>query len=319
MIDLDILVTIPGKKRQTPSGWHTFNGICCHHRGHNQDRRGRAGVRFNDAGSWSYSCFNCGFKCGLTFGKHFSSNLKMLLEWCGMPKDQIALLSFKCFSIREGIDQYTSSQEIRRINFAEKELPDGARALDVRKDQLDVEYLTNRGINPDQYPFYVVDGEIRKRIIIPYYYAGKLVGHTSRYYDNRSPKYVTDTQAGYVFNIDGQRKDWNVCLLMEGQFDAISIGGCAVMHSTISDEQAELLKRLQRRIIYVPDRDKTGLAVCDRALELGYNVSIPSWKEGIKDVNDAVKTYGKLPTLMSILQSATSSKIIVEMKRKKLA
>ena len=88
------------------------------------------------------------------------------------------------------------------------------------------------------------------------------------------------------------------------------------MSSTILDEQAAVLARLNRQIILVPDRDKTGMTVCDRALELGYSVSIPDWPSDIKDVNDAVKRYGRLATTLSILQSATTSKIKVEMTRK---
>ena len=59
------------------------------------------------------------------------------------------------------------------------------------------------------------------------------------------------------------------------------------------------------------------MEVCDRALELGYHISIPNWADDVKDVNDAVQRYGKLATLLSIMQSATSSKIKVEMTRKK--
>ena len=58
--------------------------------------------------------------------------------------------------------------------------------------------------------------------------------------------------------------------------------------------------------------------MCDRALELGYKVSLPNWEPDVKDTNDAVVRYGKLPTLMSILQSATNSKIKVELQRKKI-
>ena len=89
------------------------------------------------------------------------------------------------------------------------------------------------------------------------------------------------------------------------------------MGSTILDEQANVISRLRRKIIVVPDRDKTGMEVCERALELGYHISIPPWPADIKDVNDAVKRYGRLATTMSILQSATSSRIKVEMTRKK--
>lgn len=314
---LDILALIPRKKRFTPSGWHVFNALCCHHRGHNPDTRSRAGIKFSNGDSWSYSCFNCGFKCGIQLGKHFSSNTKLLLEWCGVTPEEIERLSFKSFSSRTSIDSFLQPKSIQIPEFKTAELPPGARPLDPEKDEVHVQYLAGRGLTPS-YGFYVVDGEQRRRIIIPYWWRGRLVGYTSRFYDGRHPKYVSEQQRGYVFNVDGQDPNWNACILVEGQFDAISIGGCAFMGNSITDEQAEVLRSLNRKIIVVPDRDKTGLGVGDRALDLGYNVSIPPWSSDCKDVNDAVRKYGKLPTLLSILQNASSSRIIMEMKRKKL-
>jgi DNA primase len=121
-----------------------------------------------------------------------------------------------------------------------------------------------------------------------------------------------------VFGVDFQKPEWQICILVEGIFDALSINACALTHNTISEEQASILSQLNRRIIFVPDRDKTGLETIDRALELGYSVSIPNWDSNIKDVNDAVIKYGKLMTLMSILQHATTSKIKIELQRKKI-
>lgn len=316
---LDILATIPRKKRQTSSGWVVFDGICCHHRGHNADRRSRAGIKFSDSNSWSYHCFNCQFKCGYVLGKQFSSNLKQLLSWCGMDSTHIDKLSFESFRQGSILELYKSQPHlIYNIEFETKKLPEGSRPLNPDVDTLHIEYLSKRGLSPADYTFYVNDEDVRERIIIPYYYQGKIVGNTSRYYDNRHPKYISDQQKGYVFNIDNQKPDYEVCILVEGQFDAISINGCAFMSNSISDEQVQLLRKLQRKIIFVPDRDKTGLNVCDRAIDLGFSVSIPKWSSDIKDVNDAVVKYGKLPTLLSILQYATTSKIIVEMSRKKL-
>jgi DNA primase len=106
--------------------------------------------------------------------------------------------------------------------------------------------------------------------------------------------------------------------VFEGIFDALALNGCALTHETISDEQAEILRRLNRRIIVVPDMDKTGLGIIDRALELGFQVSLPDWGPGIKDASDAVLKYGRLATLLSILENATNSKIKLEMMRKKI-
>lgn len=316
---LDPLTIIPGKKRHTHSGWWVFNGICCHHFGHNPDKRSRAGVIFGDEDNWSYSCFNCGFKTGYQLGKHFSGNLKLLLGWCGIDQHEIERLSFKSFSSRNDVDIYIQKKKELLPTFNQVELPIGSRPLDPSIDGLHVEYLSLRGLTPDSYTFYVVDGEKRTRLIIPYYYGGKIVGHTSRYYDGQNPKYVSMGQRGYIFNIDKQKSNWEFCILVEGQFDAISIDGCAFMGNSINDDQAALIKTLNRKIIFVPDRDNTGLNVCSRAIDLGFHVSIPTWSDDIKDVNDAVVKYGKLPTLLSVLQNATASKIIVEMKRKKLS
>jgi DNA primase len=90
------------------------------------------------------------------------------------------------------------------------------------------------------------------------------------------------------------------------------------MHDDISNEQAQLIASLNKQIIVVPDRDKTGMNMINRALELGYQVSLPNWDSDVKDVNDAVVKYGKFQTLLSIVQSATHSKIKLELQRKKI-
>ena len=43
----DILTIVPGKKKQTQSGWTSFNAPCCVHNGHSQDKRMRGGVKID--------------------------------------------------------------------------------------------------------------------------------------------------------------------------------------------------------------------------------------------------------------------------------
>ena len=57
--------------------------------------------------------------------------------------------------------------------------------------------------------------------------------------------------------------------------------------------------------------------MCDRALELGYQVSLPVWEADIKDVNDAVIKYGKLYTLYSILSSKESNNLKIQLRARK--
>jgi len=68
----------------------------------------------------------------------------------------------------------------------------------------------------------------------------------------------------------------------------------------------------------VPDQDEAGLKLIDRSVELGFAVSIPNWADDIKDVNDAVKRYGRLGTLITIMTARETSKIKIELARKKL-
>lgn len=317
----DILSVIPGKKKLTQSGWHSFNAICCHHRGHKPDRRGRGGLRI-DGSNWSMHCFNCGFKCGFTLGKSITRNTKMLLGWSGIDEQQIQRWSLESLQHKDLLSYVQLKKEKKKIKFKDHKLPEG-ELLDVSNPlhKVYVDYLQARGINVNDYPFMITPNEKGRqgnRIIIPYTYHNKIVGHTSRFLDNKIPKYINEQQTGYVFGIDFQKPDYEVCILVEGIFDALSINGVALTHNTINEDQVELLSQLNKKIIFVPDRDKTGLETCNRALELGYSVSIPNWESDIKDVNDAVVKYGKLPTLLSILQSATSSKVKIEIQRRKL-
>lgn len=317
---LDILNIIPGKKRATSGGWQAFNAICCHHRGHKPDTKMRGGIIVNDEDTWTAHCFNCGFKCGAQPGKQFSRNTKSFLEWCGIDRQQIDRWSFQNYANRE-LHQIDDNKPII-ISFNKTYLPEESVPLDPENPQHlpYVQYLATRGLPPTSHPYHVTPdsgGRDKNRIIIPYYYRGEVVGHTSRYYEGNGPKYISEQQAGYVFNVDAQPKTSQVCILVEGQFDAISIGGCAILGNEISDAQAKVLAKLRRTMIVVPDRDKAGMNICTRALDLGYKVSIPEWDSEIKDVNDAVRRYGRLPTLLSILDSASSSRITVEMKRKK--
>lgn len=317
----DILSVIPGNKRMTPSGWYAFNAICCTALGHRRDQRGRGGIKI-DGHNWTYHCFNCNFTCAFELGKAMNQKTMDLLQYAGMDEQDIKRYSLESLQHKDILDFTVKYEKEKRLSFESKNLPDCIPLEESNPEhKIFVDYLVGRKIDYKKYKFYVTPqeaGRNSKRIIIPYYYKKKLVGHTSRYLDDKIPKYINDQQPGYVFNYDMQKQNHEVCILVEGIFDALAIDGCALTHNTINDDQDKLLKQLHKRIIFVPDRDKTGLESIDRAMELGYSVSLPNWSDDVKDVNDAVVKYGKLPTLISILQSATTSKIKIEMQRKKL-
>jgi DNA primase len=105
-------------------------------------------------------------------------------------------------------------------------------------------------------------------------------------------------------------------IVVEGVFDALSIAGLAVLHADISDAQARLIRSLGREVTVVPDQDTAGMKLVDRAVELGWAVSMPAWPREIKDVNDAVKYNGRLATLIHIMQARETSRIKIEMRKK---
>lgn len=319
----DILSILPGRKKTTHGGWHSFNGVCCHHRGHKSDTRSRGGIKFDGQTNWTYHCFNCSYTCSFVLGRTITYKTRQLLLWCGIDDVEIKKWSLESLQKKDLLDFTIKKKQKVKIKFKDHLLPPEAELLDKSnfRHKRYLDYLLARSIDVNTYPFLVtpqIGGRYAERVIVPYTYKNKIVGHTSRFLDNKIPKYINEQQPGYVFNIDVQKPEWQVCILTEGIFDALSIDGVAVMHDDISDEQALMLSQLNRKIIVVPDRDKAGLKICDRALELGYSVSLPNWDSGIKDTNDAVVRYGKLPTLLSILHSATNSKIKIQIQRNKI-
>ena len=317
-----ILSILPGKKKSTSSGWISFNGICCHHRGHKPDRRMRCGIKLDGQTNWVLHCFNCQFTCSFTLGRSINVKTRNLLVWCGIDDQQIQRWNLESLQHKDLLDFTKPTRSRVKIKFNEHILPEGEIVDSTNpKHKVYADYLRSRKIDTKDYPFLITPnehGRMGNRIIVPYTYRNKIVGYTSRFLDNKTPKYINEQQPGYVFNIDIQKSDWQVCIVTEGIFDALSIDGVAVMHDDISQEQIQLLSTLNKQIIVVPDRDQTGLKICERALELGYQISLPDWDVNVKDVNDAVVKYGKLATIISILQSGTSSKIKIEMQRKKI-
>jgi DNA primase len=121
-----------------------------------------------------------------------------------------------------------------------------------------------------------------------------------------------------VFGTDLQQPSWQHVLVVEGVFDALSIDALAVLHAEVNDAQVRVIRNLGREVTVVPDQDEAGLKLIDRAVELGWAVSIPNWPVDIKDVNDAVIRMGKLATLLTIMQARETSKIKIEIRKKNL-
>ncbi|NBO28701.1 MAG: hypothetical protein EBX47_08105 [Synechococcaceae bacterium WB8_1B_057] len=222
-------------------------------------------------------------------------------------------------------------KKIQDLELQERKLPDLSLSLkewatqdlpkNIEQELLEIfKYLDYRGMSIDWYPWHWSPSPgYKDRLLIPFYQNNKIVGYTGRKINDGKPKYLTDSQPGYVFNIDSQNDSKAFCIVTEGQFDAIAIDGVAIMTNEPSDVQISRLKNLNKEIIVVPDRDAAGSKILQSAIENNWTISYPNWDNTIKDVADAVLRYGRCYTLYSILFYKETNKVKIELLKKKLS
>ena len=324
LISDTILQYLPGKRKQTPSGWISFNAVCC------DDKRQRGGLIFNAGDAVSYHCFNCQFKASWQPGRQLTQKMRKFMRELHMPDDIINQLALEAMRLNE-----STTTEVRSIipkfdvralpmdaiSFEELDtflkLPDGDYAVPTKFTEA-YAYLIERKIDPWSYPFYWTNKVgFNSRIIIPFLYKGGVVGWTARATNDAKPKYLSEQQPGFVFNLDHQTNERDFVIVCEGPFDALSIDACALLGAEIKDSQNWLLKQLGKEIVLVPDKDHEGPKTVEQAIEFGWSVSMPAWPEGVKDVNDAVVKLGRLATLYLIVSAKESNSLKIQLKAKK--
>ena len=311
---------LPAKRKTTPSGWTSFNAPCCVNNNENADTRGRGGVIY-EGDNVSYHCFNCGFKASWQPGRNLSYKFKKLLEWMNAPDADITKLALDVMRENEGVEVQKHNVELP--TFGTVHLPeDSVRIADIenfdKHSMAVLEYMAARNLNIDDTDYYWSPQlGYRERLIIPFYYEGRIVGYTARTVGESKPKYLTDSQPGFVYGLDEQGHNKIFCILCEGPLDAIHIEGCALTGSDIGDAQALLLNRLGKDIYVVPDRDKAGSKLVEQAIDRGWHVSLPDWDADINDIGECVARHGRLYTLYSIVSAAESSPLKIRLKAKK--
>ena len=330
LIQSTILTSLPAGRKKTPSGWISFNAPCCIHNGESQDKKKRGGIMTSADGTVSYHCFNCGYKASYVIGRKLTQKMRMFMRYIGIADDTIRKLAIEAMRHEEGDIRY---EKKKFISFKKKDLPKNAKRLEywlenyktltaTEQNNIDklLNYVDSRGMGAEWYDFMYSPHnyfDIDKRLLIPFYWRGDIVGYTGRLFEPiEKVKYFTDVQPGYVFNMDAQ--DWSrkFVIVTEGPFDAISISGVSILGSEVNDIQRELIDGLSRQVIVVPDRDKPGQKLIDQAIEFGWSVAFPKWKDEVVDVADAVLKYGRLFTMQSILKSTESSKLKIDLNRK---
>jgi hypothetical protein len=333
------------KTRVSPKGWIHGNAPCCLHNGETKDTRGRGGWKIDEVtGGIVYHCFNCGFKTGYNPGDRLYHKTRKLLGWMGANEGDVNRMAIEALRIRDlsGYVVHAEPKEHKDIDFKKRKLPEGALSFnewmtwyelkgdnDYPQGLMDaVEYAADRLGNLANMPdlYYTTErahgdnkiAAMNKRLIIPFMWKDKTVGFTARALNAVKPKYLMEVDSNYVFGTDRLVKDSEFVLVFEGPIDAMLMNGLAVLSNTVSAEQADLIEGLGKKVIVVPDLNHTGIPLMDAAAEYGWSVSFPEWEEDIKDAGEAVQRYGKLFTLKTIISNILSSKLKIDLYKRKL-
>jgi hypothetical protein len=326
------------RKTNSSSGWTSFNGVCCQHNGETADTRGRAGLVMNADGGISYHCFNCNFKASYVPGRHLTYKFRKLLSWLGADEGTVKRLVIDAIRIKELVapEQLVEAAEQEEIKFKARPLPEEAQTFHALSNFYTLNndrdipaqfhnavlYVAGRQVDLTRYDFYWTPESqynLNKRVIVPFTWRNEIIGYTARTVeDGVRPKYFNSHEPNYVFNVDKQHRDSKFVIVCEGPFDAMSIDGVAILGNECHEIQADIIDSLGREVVVVPDTDRAGAKLVDRAIEFGWSVSFPIWQKDCKDIAEAVERYGKLFVLKSILAGRQSNKLKIELHKRKL-
>jgi 5S rRNA maturation endonuclease (ribonuclease M5) len=315
---------LPPDKKQRNNKWIAFNGPCCEEYGHeNPDKKARGNMLFTDD-SCVYNCFNCHYTTGFKVGQYMSKKFIDLLFWMGTTSKELNDLRLM---IREYNESNTSGiiqknvikkREIRKIPKTYKLINNSLLANESNiffKNAY--QYISQR--NPRLLGYAdLYWANKQNNFLIPCIEYNEVVGYSLRSLDDNSKsKYIHFIPYGYIYNYDNLLKNRKYEILVEGQLDALSINGIAYLGSTLTDDR---LKRLlpfvnDKELIICPDRDNAGKKIVKQVLEqnLPFSVAFPNWDRGIKDSEEAVKKYGRLYTIYTILNSKEKDKTLIKM------
>lgn len=318
---------LPIDKRQRNNGWIFFNCPSCYHT-ENPDTKHRGNIIFSDD-SFAYQCFNCKFTCRFKLGGFLSKDVISWLKDLGASDKEINNLRSM---IQEYNDSHSDNPTEKKVVIKKREIRDIPTNYKSIKESLYkgekhqslqkvMEYITQR--NPRLLGWTdLMWAENQYNFLIPNYEYGNVVGYSLRKLtDSTDSKYIHFIPSGYIFNYDNLLKDRKYEIICEGQTDALAINGVSILSNIFTPDR---LKRIlpftkDKEIILLPDRDKSGRKMVKQVIDenLPFSVAFPNWERGIKDAEDAVKKYGRLYTIYSILTSKESNKDLIKMKSMK--
>lgn len=288
--------------KPTAKGFETVKCAKCN------DYKVRGGFKFED-GVIRYSCFNCSTKTVYDSNKlagSISSNMKEVLLAFGIPESDIDRCVGLAFFLKKPPSE--KKEPVNKVlEPPSVEIPFPEKTVAISTDdspwcEVAREYLKGRGLTSNEIPFYVSDHEKwMGRVIIPYYFRGKVVYWQARSMDELiQPRYKNPQAANkdnIFFNMDEIYRYTNEPLFVtEGPLDSISIGknAVALLGSSLNEFHIHELSKIssKRKIIFVIDKNLNGYKLGQRALKHEWYVTC--FPDNVNDSNHALQLYGLL-------------------------
>lgn len=296
------------------SGWCSVRCLVCNdHKG-----KKRGGWKF-DHDSIGYHCFNCGAKFVVDQGtSKLSSETLRILDSYGIGSDELGQLKLSLLTNKRLDVAKPSTPTItypKPISMPSYFVP-LSRSKSVWKDVV-IEYLTDRGIDPNCHDFHVVEptGDLTHkrwlgRVIIPVYRNRELIFWQGRDMTGKQKlKYLSPdvVRESVLFGYDKLYSDPSSPLyVVEGMFDALTVDGVAVFSNKLTKTQIDILNKSPRNKVVIPDKSGSGDVIAKQALDQGWSISIPDYGN-CKDPSEAKNKYGILYVMKAIVAGTMSS------------
>lgn len=328
-----ILTSSLGKLTPTQSGFSKRNCPMCIRRGYWADTRQRFGIKMDNQ-TIGMNCFKCKFKVRWEYPEGLSNAFVEFLSVMGVDNREVRKIQFELFQCQKDAHHVSKFEVInpkKQITdkWIETSLPENSftfaywvnQSCDDPNFIKCVEYSLERGFYDENF-YWTPDTrrQYNQRIIIPFYYKGKIVGFTGRL--NREPgnplipKYLNEQPTNFIYNMDKQRPENKYLLINEGILDAYMTNGVAAIGSQLNSAQIDYINSLGKIVIAVPDRDDVGDDLIKIAVQQRWLVAFPPWGRNCKDAAKAAEKFGQIATVQSILEHTENRAFGIKIRRK---
>jgi hypothetical protein len=318
-------------------GWNrTFCEVC----GDGSRTKGPRGGWLFSGEMCFYHCFNCGIDGNFDSDREhpFSKEMVKIFDGFNIPSKEYFAIAYSKKVLEEN-GKKEKKPERKKTVVESFDIPDFFVNLeDVSKEniyaKLAYEELKRRNIDPQSYPFYMSSGKSKAgprdeaiakafmgRLIIPFFDAdANLIYYQGLDLSKQSKKKYLNADVPRTNVISGmERLTMNTqspLYVTEGFFDAYHLKGVSIQENSLTQGQIDLLKRSPRRKVFVPDKKSDSSKVVDQFIKLGWEVTVPDIGSSCKDIDDAVRKYGKLYTLQQVssnIHRADDAKILLKL------